>query len=157
MLDEVPQFVPTGGSRESHMVHVGFEIKVRIVDPVGLIDTKRNFYQAAAKYPGSIQARLDQLVVAAKVESAAWGATENDATDVHRSTWCFQIYERRIYAGKLLHRTESIPQNRAHRSRYIAELHRPDPKIHAMLSLPGISQLLMQARQSRITAGQNQV
>ena len=83
-----------------------FEIKVRVFDPIRVIQTKRNPGKSLPKCLRFVQSFIKKIQNFFKGDLAARRCAlvvNSEAANVHRRVAGFQIQERRVHTGELVH------------------------------------------------------
>ena len=92
------------GCRKAAAEDMAVDIELVVLDPGGVIDVERGFFQPRFEDRRDMQPRGDhRLEVLEEVALVVVGQAEDcHASDMHRHFRCFQVQKRRVHRGQLL-------------------------------------------------------
>ena len=100
------QLSPVARLRQGNMADMIFEIEIRVIDPIRMIEIERHPHKFLPKNPCSVETPLDiaQYVLEPDLTAGCGrGVINQQLSDMHRRIRCFRISKHRIQCAKLFH------------------------------------------------------
>ena len=88
------ELAPVAGTGEGDVPHMEFEVEIRVLDPVGMIEAHRHSHKALPECTRFMQAFVEEIENLLESYRTAWRRrliVNSEAADVHRHVAGFQI------------------------------------------------------------------
>jgi len=100
------QLAPVAWLGQGDVANVELEVEVAVLDPVRVVEVHRHLHQLLTEDPREVQATLDVLEDPLERHGAVRcrrGVVDRETGDVHGGVRRFEVDERGVEAGQLLH------------------------------------------------------